>query len=77
MCMVCIGALQQDEDIESDNSCAISHLTDDTMDVLHNLSASESVHSWSKKLGGILKEFTVINLLIYLVYERDKTFDMQ
>ena len=32
---------------------------------------------WNKKLNGVLKDFTFMNLLIYLVYGRDKSFDMQ
>ena len=36
-----------------------------------------SVKEWSKKLKDVLKDFTFMNLLIYLVYGRDKSFDMQ
>jgi len=36
-----------------------------------------SVTQWSKKLSGILAEFTLINIVIYLVYGLHKTFDMQ
>jgi len=32
---------------------------------------------WSKKLLDVLTEFTFMKLLIYLVYGRDKTFDME
>ena len=31
---------------------------------------------WSKSPSGILKDFTLMNLLVYLVYSRDKTCDM-
>ena len=32
---------------------------------------------WSKNRRGVLVDFTFMNLLLYLVYGRDKTFDMQ
>ena len=35
-----------------------------------------SVTQWSKTLKGVLNDFTFMNLLIYLVYGREKTFDM-
>ena len=35
-----------------------------------------SVTNWSKSHSGILKDFTFMNLLVYLVHSRDKTFDM-
>ena len=61
---------------DSEDACAISYLTDDTKRVLCDLTLLTSIASWSKKLDGKLK-FTFMNLLIYLVYGRDKTFDMQ
>ena len=77
MCMAHIGALQQHETTDSEDSCAISYLTDDTKRVLRELPSFTSIDSWSKQLGGKLKEFTFMNLLIYLVYGREKTFDIQ
>ena len=35
------------------------------------------LQTWGKKLSGVLAEFTLINIVIYLVYGRDKSFDMQ
>ena len=32
---------------------------------------------WGKQLKDILNDFTFMNLLIYLVYGRDKSFDME
>ena len=32
---------------------------------------------WSKNRRGVRVDFTFMNLLLYLVYGRDKTFDMQ
>ena len=77
MCMAHIGALQQHETTDSEDACAISYLTDDTKRVLRELPSFTSIDSWSKQLGAKLKEFTFMNLLIYLVYGREKTFDMQ
>ena len=34
------------------------------------------MQDWSKDFGAVVKEFHFINLLTYLVYGRDKTFDM-
>lgn len=76
MGMARIGALQCGIS-ESDDIGAISYLTEDTKIVLRSLPAFTSVTQWGKKLAGVLMEFTFMNLLVYLVYGRDKTFDMQ
>ena len=76
MCMMHIGALQQDETTDSEVTCAISYLPDVTKRVLRDLPSFTSIDSWNKELCGKLKEFTFMNLLI-LVYGRDETFDMQ
>ena len=31
---------------------------------------------WSKELGEKLTDFTLVNIIVYLVYGRDKTFDI-
>ncbi len=36
-----------------------------------------TVTDWSKNRRGVRVDFTFMNLLLYLVYGRDKTFDMQ
>ena len=77
MCMAHIEALQLDKTTDSEDACAISYLADDTKRVFRDLPSFTSINSWSKKLGSKLKQFTFMNLLIYLVYARDKTFDMQ
>ena len=52
-------------------------ISDETKIVLKTLPPFLSVTNWSKSLSGILKDFTFMNLLVYLVYSRrDKTFDM-
>ena len=76
MCMAHIGAVQE-EDADSDDACAISYLTDEMKRDIQELPSFCSITSWTKNLSGVLVEFTFMNLLIYLVYGRDKTFDMQ
>ena len=49
------------------------YITSEVRGVLHRLPEFSCVKEWSKKL----KDFTFMNLLIYLVYGRDKSFDMQ
>ena len=75
--MARIGALQYESDARSDDIRTILYLDEDTKHVIRNLPAFASVTQWDKKLAGVLMEFTFMNLLIYLVYGRDKTFDMQ
>ena len=77
MCMARIGAIQEDESADSDDACAISYLTDETKRDIQELPSFSSVTNWTKNLDGMLVEFTFMNLLIYLVYGREKTFDMQ
>jgi len=76
MGMARIGALQGG-DCESDDITTISYLTEETKRVLRSLPYFATVTHWKKKLSGVLTEFTLMNLVIYLVYGRDKTFDMQ
>ena len=80
MCMARIGALsdpREREGNEPDAYCAISYMMDDTKKVIRELPLFTTVTTWSKKLVGVLREFSFMNLLIYLVYGWDKTFDME
>ena len=63
-----------DDDTNSDNT-EISYITSEVIRVLWRLPPFESVKDWSKDLN-ILSDFTFMNLLIYLVYGKDKSFDM-
>ena len=79
LAMAKIGAVQ---DKSSDNNGAndftgISYITDEVRNMLKQLPSFESVTEWKKELKGVLNDFTFMNLLIYLVYGRDKSFDMQ
>ena len=77
MCMARIGAIQGNVATDSGDTCAISYLTDETKRDIRELPSFSSVTNWTKNLAGLLMEFTFMNLLIYLVYGREKTFDMQ
>jgi len=56
---------------------SISYITEEVKQVLHRLPAFTDVVQWGKQIGGVLNEFTLINITVYLVYGRDKSFDMQ
>ena len=78
--MAKIGATHKPCDDDADDSEAIlsiSYISDEVKQVLRVLPEFSSVVEWGKQLDGVLKDFTFMNLLIYLVYGRDKTFDMQ
>jgi len=75
--MAHIGAIHEDEGADSDDACAISYLTNEMKRDIRELPSFSSVTNWTRNLAGMLVEFTFMNLLIYLVYGRDKTFDMQ
>ena len=66
-----IGAIQKHHYKEEDIS--ISYLTPGIKDVLRSLPPFSSIMEWEKKLDS-LEDF---NLLVYLVYGRDKCFDME
>ena len=74
-----IGAIQDQlsEDSEEGFTEGISYITDEVRSILKQLPSFETVTEWKKDLKGTLKEFTFMNLLIYLVYGKDKSFDMQ
>ena len=76
--MACIGAIKKcAQREEGGDEIAITYLTEKVKGVLRTLPPFSSVVDWRKSLGGILKNFTFMNLLVYLVYGREKTFDMQ
>ena len=70
--MAKIGATHKPSDDYSDDDCeaslAISYITEDVKRVLKGLSRFAGVVEWGKRLNGVLRDFTFMNLLIYLVY---------
>ena len=75
--MARIGAIRDESLDEDSDFCGISYITSGIRDVLRGLPEFSRVKEWSRKLKDVLKDFTFMNLLIYLVYGRDKSFDMQ
>ena len=76
MAMAPIGAIQKQHSGEEE-AFSISYLTPEVKEVLRSLPSFSNVTNWSKKLDGVLVDYTFMNLLMYLVYGRDKSFDMQ
>ena len=76
--MARIGAIKG-EMIDGDTGediTEISYITDEVKHALRKLHPFESVTGWQKDFRGVLMDFTFMNLLIYLVYGRDKSFDI-
>ena len=55
----------------------LTYLSEDVRTKLQCLPGFSSVTDWSKNWRGVLVDFAFMNLLLYLVCGRDKTFDMQ
>ena len=55
----------------------LSYVTPEVKEKLRGLLSFLSMASWTKTLEGIIADFTFMNLLVYLVFGWDKTFDMQ
>ena len=73
--MARIGAIQPSRSNDT-TPIALSYLTDEVKRILNLLPSFSSVTHWTKTLRGVLNDFTFMNLIIYLVYGHDKTFDM-
>jgi len=58
-----------------DGEVMISYITEEVKEVLRSLQPFESVKGWCKDMS-VLSNFTLINLVVYLVYSKDKSFDM-
>ena len=72
VCMAQFGCVCQDEDLS-----VLSYVTPEMKEKLRGLPSFLSMASWTKTLKGVIADFTFMNLLIYLVFGRVKTFDMQ
>ena len=80
LAMAKIGAVRDtstDDTTTGEIFTGISYITAEVRDALQQLPLFESITHWKKETRGALKDFTFMNLLIYLVYGRDKSFDMQ
>ena len=78
MCRLgCVRVSGAEEDVVED--CAVTGLPNVTEAVkakLLTLPPFSAVDVWEKTIRGVITDFTFMNLLVYLVYGRDKTFDM-
>lgn len=78
LCMAQLGCARQQEKEESDIELpSLSYVSLELKEKLRSLPNFSSVDIWSKSTQGVLVDFTFMNLLVYLVYGRDKTFDME
>ena len=76
--MAKMGLVSSDDVQDNANDLTnLPYLCEDVCLKLRRLPKFSDIDLWSKKVAGVLTEFTFMNLLVYLVYGRDKTFDMQ
>ena len=75
-CMAQLGCIRT-RDNGDDDATNLSYITSEVKEKLRGLPKFSSVENWSKVRKGVLQDFTFMNLLIYLVCGRDKTFDME
>ena len=75
--MVQIGA--RNREVLSDNNTNpvnISNLMGKVRTIMSVLFSFSSITQWSKTLISVLKYFTFMNLLTYLVYDHDESFNI-
>ena len=78
VCMAQLGCVHRDAaDGEDSVLGLLTFVTHKVKEEFRGLPSFSSVDSWTKTLEGVIADFTFMNLLLYLVYGRDKTFDMQ
>jgi len=67
--MAQIGMLYNSSGEENDEDVrAISYLIEEVKSFLKSLPLFSNIMQWSKRLRGILAEYSLINIAIYLVY---------
>ena len=71
------GCIRRPDDTSTPDLAGLTYLTEDIRTKLQRLPGFSTVTDWSKNRRGVLADFTFMNLLLYLVCGRDKTFDMQ
>ena len=76
LAMARIGVIRRKHDGDDDEVTGISYITDEALGVLRTLPLFSKVTEWSKELGEKLTDFTLVNIIVYLVYGQDKTFIM-
>ena len=71
------GCIHSPDETVTPDLAGLTYLIEDVRTKLQSLPGFSTVIDWSKKKQGVLVDFTFMNLLLYLVCGRDKTFDMQ
>ena len=77
VCMAELGCVHRPDEAKSADLSGLTYLTDHVRTKLQSLPGFSTVTDWAKQRRGVLVDFTFMNLLLYLVRGRDKTFDMQ
>ena len=78
MCRLgCVRVAGAEEDVVDDCDVpGLPHVTEAVKAKLLTLPPFSAVDVWKKTIRGVITDFTFMNLLVYLVYRRDKTFDL-
>ena len=71
------GCIRRPDKTETPDLAGLTYLPEDVRTKLQCLPGFATVTDWSKNWRGVPVHFTFMNLLLYLVCGRDKTFDMQ
>ena len=72
-----LGCICCPDEATSPDLSGLTYVTDNVRTKLQCLPGFSTVTDWSKHRRGVLVDFTFMNLLLYLVCGRDKTFDME
>ena len=77
ICMAEFGCIRRPDETTTPDLAGLTYLTEDVRTKLQCLPGFATVTDWSKNWRGVPVHFSLMNLLLYLVCGRDKTFDMQ
>ena len=77
LAMAKIGAVRDTSTDDTTTGEIFTGISYMTAEALQQLPLFESITHWKKETRGALRDFTFMNLLVYLVYGRDKSFYMQ
>ena len=69
--MVEFSCIRPSDKTATPNLAGLTYLTEDVRTMLQCLPGFSAVTDWSKNWHGVLADFTFMNLLLHLVYERD------
>ena len=60
--MACIGAIHEDESVDSDDACAISYHTNETNQDIWELPSFSSITNWMKNLAGKVHLYEFVDI---------------